>query len=121
MDRRKSKRFAELVDVSIREHRQVLDTAAAGEVNPWTHDISVSGARIESKEDFPVGYVMGIVLALKTPPKSVCVDGKVVWTRKSKTGTHFHIGVEFLHNFPDTILLLLEHFYCKKGTPPPAS
>lgn|SRR5512141_118868 len=114
VDKRKFKRFAELDDVLIKDNRQALDTTADGAISAYTHNISISGARISCKEDFPVGTIIGITIDLKKANKSVRVDGKVIWSSMNRSGTHFHIGVEFLHKFPDTVLSLIKHLYGRK-------
>ncbi len=114
MDKRKDKRFAELDDVKIKDNHRSLDTAADGWISAYSSNISVSGARISCKVDFPVGYIIGIIVDLKRANRSVRVDGKVIWTQLNRNGSHFHIGVEFLHKFPDTALLLIRHLYGRK-------
>src|SRR5512136_1013750 len=96
MDRRKDKRFAELDDVRIKDNREVLDTAADCWISAYISNISISGARISCKADFPVGHIIGIIIDLKKANQSLRVDGKVIWTQMNRSGTHFHIGVEFL-------------------------
>ena len=118
MDNRKDKRFEELNNVLIKDKGQSQKTAANSGVNAYTHDISVSGAWICCKRDFPIGSVVRILIELEETDKPFEVDAEVVWTRKGKNDRHFDIGVEFLHSIPDTILLLLRHFYGKKvGVP----
>lgn len=114
MDRRKDKRFAELDDVRIKDNREVLDTAADCWISAYASNISVSGARVSCKEEFPVGYILRMIIDLKKANQSLRVDGKVIWIQLNKSGTHFHMGVEFLHNFPDTVISLIKHLYGRK-------
>jgi len=113
MENRKDKRFVERDSTLIRDMCKTPKASYKGGINAHTHDISVSGARISSKRDFPVGYVIRIVIDLGGADPSLEVDGEVVWTRKSEDGKRFDIGVEFLHSLSDTILLLIKHFYGK--------
>jgi hypothetical protein len=113
MENRKDKRFVERDNTRIKDVGQAAKALAKRGINVHTHDISVSGARICSKKDFPVGYVIRIVIELGGADPALEVDGEVIWTRKSEDGEHFDIGVEFLHNLSDTILLLIKHFYGK--------
>lgn len=118
MDNRKDKRFEELDNVHIEDKGQVRRAPANGVINAYTHDLSVSGAWICCKGDFPVGSVIRIVIELDLAEEPFEVDGKVVWTRKSKNDRHFDIGVEFLHRIPATVLSLIKHLYGKKvGVP----
>lgn len=120
MENRKDKRFGERNDVLIKNRCQAPETAANGGVNAYTHDLSVTGARIRTKQDFPVGHVIRIGIDLKRTQKSFKVDAEVIWTRKSKNGKRFDIGVEFLHSVPDSYILLIAHF-CGKQVGIPSS
>ena len=113
MENRKDKRFLERDNMRIKDAGQATKTSPKRGINAHTHDISVTGARISSSQDFPVGYVIRIVIDFGGADPALEVDGEVVWTRKSEDGTRFDIGVEFLHNLSDTILLLIKHFYGK--------
>jgi Tfp pilus assembly protein PilZ len=118
VDNRKDKRFKELDNVYIKDREQVQKTASGSMINAYTHDLSVSGAWICSKGDFPVGSVIRIVIELDDAEGPFEVDGKVVWTRKSKNDKRIDTGVEFLHRIPATVLSLIKHFYRKKlGVP----
>jgi len=114
LENRKDKRFGERNAVLIRDACLSPRTAASGGFNAFTHDLSVSGARISSLVDYPVGSVIRIDIDLRRTHQSLRVDGEVVWTRKSKNGKRFEIGVEFEHRLPDTILSLIKHFYGKE-------
>jgi len=113
MDNRKDKRFGERNPVLIREAGQAPGITAHGGINAFTHDISVSGARISSRVDYPVGCVIRIDIDLRRTRQTLRLDGEVVWTRKSENGHRFDLGVEFEHRIPDTILSLIKHFYGK--------
>jgi len=114
LENRKDKRFGERNAVLIRDACLSPRTAASGGFNAFTHDLSVSGARISSLVDYPVGSVIRIDIDLTRTHQSLRVDGEVVWSRKSKDGKRFEIGVEFEHRLPDTILSLIKHFYGKE-------
>ncbi len=118
MDNRRDKRFEERDNVLIEDKSQAQETASLGAINAYTHDLSVTGAWLCCDQSFPVGYVLKIVLELEGAERPVEVDGEVVWSRSNQDGRHFDLGVEFLHNIPDTILSLLKHFYEKKGALP---
>jgi hypothetical protein len=115
MENRKDKRFGEQNNVLVKDNYLALGTGTNGGINAYTHDISVTGARIRTKLGFPVGYIIRIAIDLKRTQRSLRVDAEVIWTRKSKKGKHFDIGVQFLHSVPDTIILLIAHFYGKQA------
>jgi hypothetical protein len=118
MENRKDKRFGEKNEVLIKSLGPDPETSGNGRVNAHTHDISVTGARIRTKLDLPVGDIIRIGIDLKSTQQPLRVDAEVVWTRKSRKRKHFDVGVRFLHDVPDTYILLISHFYGKqKGIP----
>jgi hypothetical protein len=118
LESRKDKRFEQQNNVLIRdsflsdrcEHHLVI--------NAHTHDLSVSGARICSQQEFPVGYIVRIIIDLKRTHQSLNVEGEVVWARECKGGRHTDLGVRFVHNIPDTVLALIRHLYGKDAAIP---
>ena len=117
MKHRKDKRFPELHSVVVKDRWAQRNPAYRG-INAQTYDLSVSGARIRSDQEFPAGYVVRIVIDLDKAGEPLEVDGEVVWARKSQDGSACEMGVEFLHNIPTTIVSLIRHFYGKKvGVP----
>ena len=114
LENRKDKRFGERNPVLIRDASPAPGITANVGINAFTHDISVSGARISSRVDYPVGCIIRIDIDLRRTRQSLRVDGEVIWSRKSENGKRFDLGVEFEHSIPDTILSLIKHFYGKE-------
>jgi len=118
MKDRKEKRFIEQDDVLIKDERLALDAAADGMIYGITRDLSLSGTRIISEQVFPVGCFWRMLIYFKGTDDFLRVDGKVKWVKKSKNARVFHIGVEFLHSYPDTIRMLIKHLYGRQGELP---
>jgi hypothetical protein len=118
MEKRKEKRFIEQDDVLIKDEGLVLDAVSDGVIYGLTRDISLSGTRIISQQVFPVGCVWRMLIDFKRTNEFLRVDGQVKWVKKSKDAQIFHIGVEFLHSYPDTIRLLIKHLYGRQGEDP---
>jgi len=117
MKHRKDKRFTELHSVVVRDRWAQKSPGYRG-INAQTYDLSVTGARICSGQEFPVGYVVRIAIDLEKAGEPLEVDGEVVWTRRREDVPGCEMGVEFLHNIPTTIVSLIRHFYGKKvGVP----
>ncbi len=114
MEHRKDKRFVEENNVVIKGSLEPREAARNGGINACTRDLSLSGARICSQQDFPVGSVIRIVIDLERTHQSLKVDGEVKWTRKSEDGERFEIGVEFLHSISQTLLSLIRHLYSER-------
>jgi Tfp pilus assembly protein PilZ len=119
MEKRKEKRFIEQDDVLIKDDGLVLDAASDGVIYGFTRDISLTGARIISEQVFHVGCVWRMIIDLRRTNELLRVDGKVIWVKKSKNAQRFHIGVEFLHSYHDTIRLMIKHLYGRQGESPP--
>jgi Tfp pilus assembly protein PilZ len=113
LESRKDKRFEEQNNVLIRDSFLAPAPAAGFVINAHTHDLSMSGARICSQQEFPVGYVIRIVIDLKRTHQSLNIEGEVVWLRECKGGRHFDLGVRFIHNISDTVVALIKHLYGK--------
>jgi hypothetical protein len=122
MEKRKEKRFLEEDDVLIKDDGLVLDAPADGVIYGLTRDLSLSGARVISDQVFPVGCLWHMLIYLTRTGEFLRLDGRVLWVKKIKNARRFHIGVEFLHRYPDTIRLLIKHLYSREGeVPAPAS
>lgn len=113
MEKRKDKRFSERNRVFVRENGRASSPSNGGRTCGHTHNISISGVQIRSRLDYPVGHVIQIVIDLSRDHKPLSVEGRVVWSRPRKKGKAFDIGVEFMHNKPDTIISLIKNFYGK--------
>lgn len=118
MEHRKDKRFAEQNNVLIKTTSEVREAARNGAINAHTRDISLSGARICSQQDFPVGSVIRIVIELERTHQCLKVDGEVKWTRRTEDGESFEAGVEFLHSISQTLLSLIKHLYSERDSIP---
>jgi hypothetical protein len=113
VDNRKDKRIGEQNDVWIKDAGVGWKPGAPPKINASTYDLSISGARILCKGDFPVGHLLHIVVYFKRSGQMLCVDGEVKWSMKGK-GRRYEVGVEFLHTLPDTVVALIGHIYGKE-------
>lgn len=118
MEHRKDKRFKEQNNVLIRPSSAFREAAGNGGINAYTRDISLSGARICSEQDFPVGSVIRILIDLERTHQILKVDGEVKWTRLSEDGDFYELGVEFLHSISQTLLSLIKHLYGEREAIP---
>lgn len=95
------------------------DSVSTTEIYALTKDISVGGARIVTDWFFPIGTYFKVNLALSKSKQVVRVDGRVRWARNLDDNDDlFEVGVEFMHDIPETILALLNHIVeIEKGIP----
>jgi Tfp pilus assembly protein PilZ len=113
VEHRKDKRFGERDRVIIRDAGRAPAHPTKNAINAYTYDLSLTGARIGCKKEFAVGAIVHIVIDLERSEQFLKVDGRVVWAQTGPGNEPYEIGVQFLHNIPDTILALIRHFYGK--------
>lgn len=117
--RRKDSREREENKVVIEFVTSFGDSVSTTEIYALTKDISVGGARIVTDWFFPIGTYFKVNLALSKSKQVVRVDGRVRWARNLDDNDDlFEVGVEFMHDIPETILALLNHIVeIEKGIP----
>jgi hypothetical protein len=83
-----------------------------------TSDISVGGAKIITNRRFPVGTFIKIHVTLSRSRQTLLLDGSVKWLKCLYDEDLFEMGVEFVHDIPETVLALIRHmFESEKGIP----
>jgi hypothetical protein len=109
-DRRKDSRENEENKVVIEYFASLGDSIGKTEIYALTRDISVGGARIVTDWYFPVDTFFKITLALSKTRQEVLLDGRVRWIKSLDDADDlFEVGVEFLHDIPETTLALIRH------------
>jgi Tfp pilus assembly protein PilZ len=106
-NRRKEERVIERNNASI----QPFYARKAICINAHTHDISLSGARIYTKELFDVGSFIKIQIELSGTKELIALDGQVKWLNIQESENSFELGVEFRHKISNSVLSLLKHIY----------
>jgi Tfp pilus assembly protein PilZ len=107
-NKRKEERIIERNKVSIKPGPHGKKGAV---VNAYTHDISLGGARIYTKELFDVGSLIKIQIELARTNECITLDGEVKWLNVRKEEDIFELGVEFRHQISNSILCLIRHLY----------
>jgi c-di-GMP-binding flagellar brake protein YcgR len=115
-DRRRDKRFDEENKVVI-ECKNYVEPDQVNSVLAFTKDISIGGCRILTDIFFPVDSQMKITLTLSRSRQIVKLSAHVKWIKSVYDGDLFEMGVEFVHDTPQTIANLFKHLY-GKGVPP---
>lgn len=118
MEQRKEKRFAEQDEVVIKYVSSPKEAKAAETIKATTLDISLAGARILAKRSFSPGTILRVKVDLKKSGQVLNIDAEVKWCQQKADNETFEMGVEFLHNISQTLLLLLKHLYMgRNGIP----
>lgn len=105
-ERRKAPRFKEESDVTITvvsegKHQKVICDSSK--------DISAYGARIHSRDYFPVDTLLDIDFATKSVHEKIKTLGKVKWIKVIIEDASYEVGVEFVET-PDDAVKKLEDY-----------
>lgn len=113
-NKRKEDRLVERNNVSIQPPQAKTPVG----VNAYTRDISLGGARIDTKEFFDVGSLIRIQIELSGSKELISLEGQVKWLNVQEGGDCFELGVEFKHRISNGVLCLIKHLYHQEGKIP---
>lgn len=110
-ERRKAPRLKEESDVTITvvsegKHQKVIYDSSK--------DISEFGARIQSREMFPMDTLLEINFTTKTVHKNIKALGKVKWIKVIIEDKSYEMGVEFANNPDDAVRKLEDYILWKQ-------
>jgi len=110
-ERRKAPRMKEESDVTITvvsegKHQKVIYDSSK--------DISEYGARIQSREMFPIDTLLEINFTTKTVHKNIKALGKVKWIKVIIEDKSYEMGVEFANNPDDAVRKLEDYILWKQ-------
>jgi hypothetical protein len=110
-ERRKVPRMKEDSDVTITvvsegKHQKVIYDSSK--------DISEYGARIQSREMFPMDTLLEINFTTKTVHKNIKALGKVKWIKVIIEDKSYEMGVEFANNPDDAVKKLEDYILWKQ-------
>ena len=107
---RRELRFNEENKVVI-EWAQHKDLRHSNKILAFTQDLSVGGAKILTDINFPVGTIFMINLTLSRSRQNIRVAANVRWTAPVFDGKLYEIGLQLIHDFPDTVSCLIRHLF----------
>jgi hypothetical protein len=81
-------------------------------INAFTRDLSLGGARIETDQSFPEGAELKMTLYLSKSWQVVKLRGRVQWVKDIDQGL-FEMGIQFQHEIPGSIMSLITHLFRK--------
>ena len=114
-NKRKEDRLVERNNVSIKPFYSARGPLG---INAYTHDLSLSGARIFTKEFFDIGSSIKIQIELADTKELIVLDGVVKWLNAKEDGECFELGVEFHHKISNSVLCLIKHLYQQESKIP---
>lgn len=117
MQKRKDRRFKQWNKTTIRAMAGGQDPAGASEIDAFTYDLSLGGARVHSKERFEVGTLLQLRIELVRSRETINLQGRVRWLRHDETEKVYEMGVEFDHATPRTFMSLMKNLHDGRVTP----
>ncbi|MFC2168377.1 PilZ domain-containing protein [Acidobacteriota bacterium] len=113
---RKEERFEEENKVVIEwadyKEQQINNTIYA-----FTKDLSISGAKILTDVNFPMNTQFIITLTLSRSKQIISLSAKVKWVKPVYDGDLYEVGLELIHESPQTIAGFFKHLYGKEIPP----
>ena len=110
-ERRKTPRLKEESDVTI---TVVSEGKNQKVVYDSSKDISVYGAKIHSREMFPINTVLEIDFTSKTVQDKITALGKVKWIKVIIEDASYEMGVEFVKTPGDAMKKLEDYVFWKQ-------
>ena len=111
MEKRKERRFKQWNRASIKSAEGPREFSDPAGINAYTYDISLSGAKIYSDVDFPVGTSLRMHVELVRSKDIVNIDGLVRWAGRNEDYKVFELGLQFFNLLPNTVLTLIQNLY----------
>lgn len=109
--RRRDRRFQQWCKTSVRVVGGSRASNGTPEIEAFTYDLSLGGARILAPERFDVGCVLQLRVDLARTREILNVEALVKWARPHEQENLYEIGVEFLHSSSQTIMGLMKNLH----------
>lgn len=108
MTPRKDRRFKQWNKTRITFMKDPRNSHKHPKIEAFTHDISLGGARIHSREPFEPETLLRLEIDLMRTGETLRVEGLVKWLRRSKTDDIYEMGIEFQHTSMVTVVTLMK-------------
>ena len=110
---RKEQRFEEENKVVI-EWANYKNPKRNNAIYAFTKDIALAGSKILTDINFPIDTILMITLTLSRSRKVIKVAANVRWVKPVFNGDLYEVGLEFIHDFPQTLSILIRHLFGKE-------
>ena len=111
MQKRKDRRVRQWCKTVIGAPPNGQNSSGSSEVNAFTYDLSLGGARLHSKAHFEVGTVLRLQIELVRSRETLSIDGQVKWVKHNEAENVFEMGVEFLHTRAQSVMSLMKNLH----------
>ncbi|MFC2161899.1 PilZ domain-containing protein [Acidobacteriota bacterium] len=110
---RRDKRFIE-ENKAIIEWAQYKDPEHGNKIYAFTQDLSIGGTKILTDVSFPIDTVFMITLTLSRSRQIIKVAANVRWVKPVINEDLYEIGLEFIHDFNQSVTGLMKHLFGKE-------
>jgi Tfp pilus assembly protein PilZ len=117
-EKRKDQRLREEKKVVIEFYPEGKDFRPKNVTYALTRDISEGGQRLLTDRYFPIGTLLKITLSLSRTRQIVNVVAKVRWVTNFHTSDLFEMGIEYLHEIPESVLSMMKNHQEKEAKTP---
>jgi hypothetical protein len=117
-EKRKDQRFREEKKVVIEFYPRDKDSRPKNVTYALTRDVSEGGQRLLTDRYFPVGTFLKITLSLSRTRQIVNVVARVKWVTNFQTFDLFEMGIEYLHDIPESVLNMMKDPNSKEAKAP---
>ena len=118
-EKRKDQRIREEKKVVIEFYPRGNDSHPKNVTYALTRDVSEGGVRVLTDRYFPVGTLLKITLSLSRSRQIVNVVAKVKWVKNFHTSDLFEMGIEYVHEIPESVLSMIKITRKKRLRPSP--
>lgn len=102
-EKRKNQRIREERKVIVEFYPRGKNSHPNNVTYALTRDVSEGGVRLLTDRYFPVGTMLKITLSLAHKGQIAKVVAKVKWVQNFHTSDLFEMGIEYMHEIPESI------------------
>jgi hypothetical protein len=117
-EKRKDKRTKEEKKVVIEFYSNGKNSSSKNVTYALTRDVSEGGVRLLADKSFPVGTLLKITLSHSQSKRIVNVVARVKWIKNFYTSDLFEMGIEYMHEIPESVLAMMKNHQGKDERAP---
>jgi Tfp pilus assembly protein PilZ len=117
-DKRKDQRIREEKKVVIEFYPGGKDSRPKNVTYALTRDVSEGGVRLLTDRYFLVGTLLKITLSHSQSKQIINVAAQVKWVKNFHTSDLFEMGIEYVHEIPESVLSMMKNHDGKEAKVP---
>jgi hypothetical protein len=109
-EKRQDERLREEKKVVIEFYPEGRDTRPKNVTYALTRDVSEGGVRLLTDRYFPVGTLLKITMSLSRTRQIVNIVATVRWVTNFQTSDLFEMGIEYMHDIPESVKTMMSDY-----------